>query len=111
MIDTIKNWFGIYPTFGGVARSPLWSSVRKQHLKRFPMCAVCGKKGSLLRPISVHHLIPFHMDKSQELREENLLSVCKDHHFFVCHLMSWRSWNKDAVVDCQIWNEKLKNRP
>lgn len=109
VINYIKSFFDRIKF--GVARSSRWSSVRDEFIKKHPLCAVCGTKGSLLKPLNVHHLIPYSQDSSLELSMDNLITVCRDHHFFVCHLMSWKSWNKDVIVDCKIWNEKIKNRP
>ena len=102
-------WRGV--PLGAIARSPKWSEVQKAHLKLFPACAVCNKQSTLLSPVNVHHKIPFHIDKSKELLEENLITLCRIHHFWWGHLGSWKSYNKDVKIDASIWKEKIRNRP
>ncbi len=34
--EIAKNWGG--------KRSSLWNAVRKEHLKKFPACAICGRE-------------------------------------------------------------------
>jgi 5-methylcytosine-specific restriction enzyme A len=107
----IKDWWrGNISLFGGL-RSNQWSSVRKDFLILHPTCECCGKKGSLLKPLEVHHCIPFSQDKSLELDMRNLITVCRTDHLFVCHLNSWKSWNKDVRTDADLWREKIENRP
>ena len=110
-MNWLKQLFGIYPTFGGTARSPLWSSVRKQHLKKFPMCAVCRKEGTLLKPIEVHHCIPYFLDTTMELRAENLITLCRPDHLLFGHLNSFQSWNENVHEDARIMKDKITNRP
>lgn len=97
-------------TFGST-RSSKWSSVRKEHLEKHPTCAVCGKKGRLLMPNSVHHCVPFHIDQSKELIPENLITLCPDHHLLVGHLMNFKSYNINVKTDASIWIKKIKSRP
>lgn len=109
IILRIKDWFRGVPTLGG--RSSAWAKTRAEYLKQFPNCQVCGKKGSFLKPTEVHHCVPFSQDKSLELSFDNFISVCREHHFFVCHLNSWKSWNKDVKENSEEWYNKIKNRP
>jgi hypothetical protein len=111
MIETIKLWLGIYPIFGGFPRSPLWSAVRKQHLKKFPACAVCGKESTLLKPVEVHHCIPYSVDAKMELRMENLITLCRPDHLLFGHLNSFQSFNKKVREDAKIMRNKIKSRP
>ena len=110
MIETIKQFFGIYPVFGGVARSNRWGSVRKSHLALHPTCAVCDKKGTLLKPIEVHHCIPYSVDRTMELRAENLITLCRPDHLLFGHLNSFQSYNKNIREDAKIWEYKIKRR-
>lgn len=95
----------------GAQRSPHWNTVRKAFLLRKPECAVCRKRGTLLSPNNVHHCVPFYKNPALELQESNLCTLCREHHFFVGHLNSWRSWNKDVRIDAEIWYNKIKTRP
>lgn len=92
----------------GSERSPRWRKVRQEFLEMNPCCAVCGRKDL---QSNVHHKIPFHIRPDLELEEENLITLCRDHHFLFGHLMQWKSYNKDIIEDATAWNKKIKSRP
>lgn len=92
----------------GTERSPHWNAVRKEFLEKNPTCAVCDKKR---KGLNVHHIVPFHVDPSIELEEENLITLCRKHHFTFGHLGWWKSWNEKVIEDCIEWYLKYKNRP
>lgn len=96
---------------GGVSRSSRWPAVRKQFLQKYPTCAACGKKGTILKPNECHHLIPFSYDKSKELDFANLATACRRCHLLIFHLDSWRSFSPIAKEDAAILLSKIKNRP
>lgn len=82
----------------GLKRSPLWTKVRRDHLKKQEKCIVCG----LLKPLNVHHKYPFHFvvllgRPDLELDERNLFTldvdVTEDHHVLVGHLGDYQSYN------------------
>jgi 5-methylcytosine-specific restriction protein A len=94
--------------FGINNRSKQWPEKRKQHLSKYPLCAICG---SSTKP-EVHHIVPFHVDPSKELDDTNLITLCDKYcHFVFGHLMNWRSWNQDIIKDSQLFNNKIRNRP
>lgn len=89
-------------------RSPKWTNVRKQHLKDNPHCAACGRD----KRLEVHHVKPVHLFPALELDPSNLLTLCADPcHILFGHLMNFKSWNKEVVQDCLVYNNKVKNRP
>lgn len=95
--------FSIYST-----RSPLWSKVRSDHIKKQPYCMGCGTNTGL----EVHHIEPYHLNPSRELDPTNLITLCKKHcHFAIGHLMDYKSWNKDVIEDSGVYLNKVKNRP
>jgi len=106
----IQDWFQGKPLLGGL-RSPKWAAVRKEYLRKFPTCAVCGRKAGLIRPLNVHHCVMFSVDKSLELSPDNLITLCPEHHLFVGHLMNFKSFNKNVRVDSELWRNKILNRP
>lgn len=55
-------------------RGSRWSAIRKEARQRAPFCAMCGK----LRPLDVHHIIPFRL--THDNRQANLIPLCKRHH-------------------------------
>lgn len=82
------------------ARSPLWAGVRKKHLKKEAVCQYCGGTENL----EVHHIIPFHVDRSLELDERNLITLCeaegKKCHFIHGHCGDWKKINLMIRLDC-----------
>lgn len=88
-------------------RSPEWRQVRKLHLKDQNECQSCGKRSSL----EVHHIVPVHIDQTLELDPSNLLTLCERCHLVFGHLSDYRSWNKNVIEDCDVYLNKVKNRP
>mgnify|MGYP001583866311 CR=1 FL=1 len=100
----IDTWRGI-PL--GARRSPKWEDVRNQFVKEHPNCEVCGTKKGL----NAHHKLPFYLNPLLELDPQNLIVLCRDHHFFFGHLMNWKSYNKDVSLDSTMWRAKIIQRP
>ena len=110
----------------GVARSPEWSRVQKEHLKREPACAACGYRG---RKVQVHHVKPFHLHPQLELDPNNLITLCcargREHHLLLGHLDEWASFNENIRADVKrfyhktsaqiradiAWQKKMAKRP
>lgn len=90
-------------------RSPKWETVRKIHLKTFPVCAACGCDQHL----QVHHIVSFHVDKSLELEPTNLITLCEgkgDHqcHLNIGHLGNFKNNNPNVMEDSKKFLEKIK---
>ena len=109
ILQLVKDWWR-GNLLGGM-RSSRWPAVRKAFMAKNPLCAVCGTKGSLLKPNEAHHCIPYSVNPDLELDPKNLIVLCRDHHFFVGHLMNFKSFNRDVAADATIWRQKIKNRP
>jgi len=91
-----------------------WQRVRKLHLIKYPTCAVCGVRNKLGAPLTVHHIIPVHVDPALEFEPSNLISLCEkpaNHHLFIGHLMDYMSHNKHVVSDATLWRTRIKSRP
>jgi 5-methylcytosine-specific restriction endonuclease McrA len=90
----------------GVARSPQWSRVEKEHLLREPTCMACGTRKNL----QVHHVKPFHLHPKLELDPNNLITLCeakgKDHHLLLGHLDEWKSYNSNVREDVKRFYHK-----
>jgi len=95
----------------GLKRSPQWPTVRKKHLEKNPMCAVCG----VTKDVQVHHKKPFHLNPALELDQTNLISLCDENshdcHIIFGHLSDWSSFNADVQEDADRMREKIKTRP
>ena len=90
-------------------RSPKWETVRKSHLKAFPVCAACGCNEHL----QVHHIVPFHVNKDLELEPTNLITLCEgkgEHqcHLNIGHLGNFKNYNPSVVEDSEKFLEKIK---
>ena len=109
MIDWLLDLFQDR-TFGA-ARSPKWSQVRAQHLALYPKCAVCGTKGSFLKPNEAHHCTPFHKKPALELEPKNLITLCRRDHLLFGHLCNFKSYNKSIRKDAASFYKKITNRP
>lgn len=94
----------------GHRRSSKWSKIRKEFLVKNNRCAVCESTSKL----EVHHKIPFHVDPSKELDEDNLVTLCENKkyglncHLLMGHLGNYRKHNKLIDIDVKLWNEKIK---
>jgi hypothetical protein len=66
-------------------------------------CRCCGSKENL----NVHHITPFHLDASKECDPDNLVTLCRDHHFVVGHLRNWKDSNPNVCADCDKMRAKL----
>ena len=110
MITYIRSIF-ISPDVGSleVPRSPHWSTIRKRHLEIQPTCAACGG----VKNLQVHHCMPFHIDQSKELDQDNLITLCEEHncHLIFGHLYNWHSYNANVREDAAVMLEKVKSRP
>ena len=99
-------WRGV--SFGGL-RSNQWPRVRKDFLKKYPNCAVCGTD----KKQNIHHISPFHLKPELELDKKNLITLCGKNncHLRFGHLYSFKSYNSDIETDAKLWNKKIINRP
>ncbi|HUH96050.1 MAG TPA: hypothetical protein VLZ89_01745 [Anaerolineales bacterium] len=98
----------------GIARSPEWPKVQKQHLKLQPRCAACKGGSHGHANLQVHHIFPFHYcialgRPDLELDQRNLITLCEDeagypaddHHLLIGHLDDFESSNLDVVLDAR----------
>lgn len=94
----------------GQPRSGKWNQVRQAFLRQNPFCAACGG----VTKLEVHHVIPYHMDKSRELDFENMITLCMGSgrcHLVHGHLLSWKSYNLDVKMDAVRYYRKIEKRP
>jgi 5-methylcytosine-specific restriction endonuclease McrA len=90
-----------------IKRSDDWPKLRRQYLKNFDRCAVCGARKRLV----AHHIIPYHIEPEKELDAKNLITLCESHHLTFGHLQRWASYNINVVTDAEGWGVKIKDRP
>jgi 5-methylcytosine-specific restriction enzyme A len=91
----------------GKRRSSEWPKVRRVHLEREPYCQVCGGQ----KDLEVHHEVPFEVNRERELDPDNLITLCRPHHFLAGHLCDWQSWNPEVRADAAVWRRKIRNKP
>jgi hypothetical protein len=112
----------------GIDRSSKWEGVRKAFLKTSPYCAACkaptgwkkllhhGKALVGLKPVQVHHQVPFHLcvnlgRPDLELDPRNLISLCEageSHHLVLGHLNDFKSYNPNIAIDAKHFCGKTK---
>ena len=110
IIQKIKDWWReTSPLLGGVSRSSQWPAVRKANIKK--ECECCGKKGTFLNPLELHHIELFSQAPKKELLPSNFLTACRDCHYLLCHLRDWKSWDKDIRKNAAELLTRIKNRP
>jgi hypothetical protein len=98
----------------GIARSPQWSKVEKDHLQIQPRCVACKPGTGTTAGRQVHHMFPFHYcialgRPDLELDQRNLITLCEDeaghpgdnHHLLVGHLDDFQSSNLDVATDAK----------
>jgi len=89
-------------------RSPKWSSIRKEHLANNSCCIACGRD----KKLEVHHIKPVHLFPELELDPSNLVTLCADPcHIVFGHLMNFKRWNSDVVIDSDLYLNKVINKP
>jgi len=92
---------------GHKPRDSKWRSVRNKIIDDQGSCAICGKTKNL----RVHHKIPFHIDPSLELVEENLIVLCENEnlncHFVFGHLMNWNDFNPNIDEDIKFLRKRF----
>ena len=109
IIKNIKDVIQGKASFGH-KRSSKWPTVRKNHLKNNPTCAVCGGD----KVLEVHHLISFAQNPELELDPDNLITLCESKskgglncHLVFGHLTNYKKINPNVVEDAAYWNKKL----
>ena len=90
----------------GVDRSPQWRAVRDRYAAAHPLCAFCGSPA-----VDVHHVNPVHLFPARELDPDNLISLCRVHHFIYGHGGDWKGFNPDIHIDMEIWRSFKSVKP
>lgn len=62
-------------------RNSQWKDLRIAHLALDNKCNYCNTTNKL----TVHHIIPIHIDQSKELCPDNLITLCKSCHWKIAH--------------------------
>ena len=89
-----------------VERSSRWPSLRKSWIAAHPHCEACGTT----RGLEAHHVRPVHLFPELELDPGNLMTVCRTHHFVLCHLGDWSAWSPWAREDCYQYQGRVLAR-
>lgn len=93
----------------GAARANGWAVFRRIHIKDF--CEMCEIKGSLLKPLELHHIKRFVDNPELELDPNNVITVCRPCHLRYAHLGSFQSYCLEIKEEAERWAEKRRNRP
>jgi hypothetical protein len=88
-------------------RSPEWRPLERHFIKKNPNCAYCGKPA-----VVVHHKKPFEWFPELELSEDNLISMCHEHHGENAHLgFHYISANPLIEQECSLHRAMVEARP
>ena len=90
----------------GNDRSSQWRAVRDRYAAAHPLCEFCGRGG-----VDVHHILPFHLFPARELDPDNLVALCRVHHFVYGHAGDWKAYNPDVLVDKEFWRAVRATTP
>lgn len=104
------------PVFGheDTDRSPAWPGVRAIHLLKHPACEACGATGAGVQ-LEVHHVVPFHIDRTKELDPTNLITLCRKGGHLGCpchltfgHLGNFQRDNPNVREDAALMRSRLR---
>jgi len=91
-------------------RSNLWHELRDAHLKKQPVCQICGTS----KDLQVHHIVPFNFRRSMELDPDNLVTLCVSKYWGMnCHMEighggNWRlenPWIEYDIKQIKIYGD------
>jgi len=107
------NW--LFDLFGdrtfGAQRSPQFAQLSRDMIAEAGgLCRMGMHKPTLLNPLNSHHLKSFHEFPEDELKKENLIVLCRFHHFLHAHLKNWSDSNSDILVECNALNNKIMHK-
>lgn len=95
MIEHLRKLYRLVRFLTVVRRSPHWPGVRAKHLYTEGWCRGCSGVSHL----EVHHIVPFHIDKSKELDDSNLITLCEfpgvNCHLDLGHRGDWKDFDPD----------------
>lgn len=107
ILDWLRSWLTADADLvaGSRPRSSQWPRVRRDHLRRWPACAACGRT----RDLEVHHVIAYSDRPDLELEPSNLLTLCADPcHIVHGHLMSWLRINPSVRQDADAYADRIR---
>jgi hypothetical protein len=75
-----------------------------------PVCEACGKSGSIVRRLEVHHIHPQNAFPSQAADQDNFIMLCRPCHLYLAHVGDFGKYvdNLRAVMNLRIIKE---NKP
>lgn len=82
-------------------RSGKWPSVRQRFIKQYPCCEACGS----LQNLNVHHIFSFKDHPELELDFDNLITLCRTHHFSLGHSSKWTTTNKNCQKEVKEYRQ------
>jgi len=83
------------------SRSNDWEKVKSNYLSKHSHCAYCGTSTGLV----VHHIIPYHIDHTEELNPNNLITLCEagnNCHLKHGHLNNYKGFNPQICNECKF---------
>ena len=78
-------------------RSWQWPKLRRKFIEKNFCCEACCTDKNL----EVHHIVPFSIDPKLELKESNLITLCKYCHLVLGHFRDYELYNHMVVKDAR----------
>ena len=79
------------------------TSAKNKYRKTHIRCELCNARSNISNgnKNDIHHRIPVHIDRSKAADQDNLITLCRRHHFYIGHMGNWKSHNSnlDETID------------
>jgi predicted restriction endonuclease len=92
--------------------------AKEAHRRLHPECAACGlaKDVATGRQNEVHHVVPVHVQPGRACDPDNLITLCRTHHYVCGHRgLSWKHFCLEVREACsqirKIVVDKLRIQP
>lgn len=85
-------------------RGSRWKRIRKEIVKDFPFCAICGTTKNL----QVHHITPYRL--THDNSKQNLIPLCRKHHKWVEMMFCDTERHGTSEATRFIWKSILRER-
>ncbi len=98
-------------SLGHLADARLSERQAKDYWRKLnPTCAVCGAKSNISNgnKNDVHHILPVSVRPDLAADTNNLVTLCRRHHFWVGHAGNWRTYNTNLVNSIKALKEAAK---
>jgi len=85
--------------------------AKDRYRELHPECAVCGVRSNIVNghQNDVHHILPVSQRPDLAADPNNLVTLCRVHHFVVGHARNWRKYNANVEGSIFLLRWALEN--